>query len=214
MKSSVMPLTLQHIKLLRYSPQQGQSQSATTQTIIQLFREFDGFTITPEEVLIICLLNTIQEKSVLIKVQEQITDTSTWEEVCNIIVKIDSTSRLSDHFKQKNRFSGATVGTKACRACRRKGHLSAACTVPKDKLFCKHCDTKNSHNTAGYVKKQKVDKDKKQGENNGKKENNPKPLTASHEKGNASEEARKQNLSQMKTNGSPPECTTSVCRCA
>ena len=71
------------------------------QIIIQLFRECDGFTITPEEVLVICLLNMIQEKSVLIKVQEQITEDSTWEEVRNLIVKIDSTSRISDNFKQK-----------------------------------------------------------------------------------------------------------------
>ena len=77
MKDSVMPLTLQRIELLRYSLPQGQSQSATTQTIIELFRGCDGFSITPEELLIICLLNTIQEKSVLIKVQEQISETST-----------------------------------------------------------------------------------------------------------------------------------------
>ena len=131
MKSSVMPLTLQWIELLRYNPPQGQSQSATTQTIIQLFRECDGFTITPEEVLIICLLNTIQEKSVLIKVQEQITEESTWEEVHNLIVKIDSTSRLSDNLKHKTRFSGARVGTKAYMACRKKGHMSAACNILK-----------------------------------------------------------------------------------
>ena len=92
MKSSVMLLTLQRIELLHYSPLQGQSQSATMLTIIQLFRECDRFAISPAEVLIICLLNTIQEKSVLINVQEQITETSTWEEVRNLIVKIDSTS--------------------------------------------------------------------------------------------------------------------------
>ena len=129
-----------------------------------MFRECNGFEITPAEVLIICLLNTIQEKSVLIKVQEQITETSTWEEVRNLIVKIDNASRLSDTYKQKNRFTGATVGTKACRACRKKGHMSAACTVPKEKLFCKFCDTKNLHNTSTCIKKQKAEKEKKQGE--------------------------------------------------
>ena len=116
MKSSMMSLTLQQIELLRYSPPQGQSQSATTQTIIQLFRECDGFSITPEEVLIICLLNTIQEKSVLIKVQEQITEDSTWEQVRNLIVKIDSMSRISDNFKQTRIcHSGTVAGLKACR---------------------------------------------------------------------------------------------------
>ena len=92
MKNSVMPLNLQRIELLQYIPPQGQSQSATTQTIVQMFRECSGFEITPAEVLILCLLNTIQEKSVLIKVQEQITETLTWEEVRNLIIKIDNAS--------------------------------------------------------------------------------------------------------------------------
>ena len=181
MKSSVMPLTLQRIELLRYSLPQGQSQSAATQTIIEIFRGCDGFSITPEEVLIICLLNTIQEKSVLIKVQEQITETSTWEQVHNLIVKIDSTSRISDNFKQKTRFSGTAAGLKACRACGKKGYKAAACTIPKDKLQCKFCNSQNSHNTAASIKKQKADKEKKQGENNGKKDTNPKPKAESQE---------------------------------
>ena len=147
-----------------------------------MFCECSGFEITPAKVLIICLLNTIKEKSVLIKVQEQITETLTWEEVHNLVVKIDSTSRLSDTFKPKNHFSGATVCTKACRACGKKGHMSAACTVPKEKLFCKHCKVKNSHNTSACIKKQKADKEKKQGENGGKKENNPKPATSQRER--------------------------------
>ena len=101
MTSSVMPLTLQRLDLFRYSPPPGQSQSATTQTVVELFRNCEGFSITPEEVLIICLLNTIQEKSVLVKVQEAIDSKTTWETVRNLIVKIDSISRISDEFKQR-----------------------------------------------------------------------------------------------------------------
>ena len=59
MTSSVMPLTLQRLDLFRYSPPQGQSQSVTTQTVVELFRNCEGFSIKPEEVLIICLLITI-----------------------------------------------------------------------------------------------------------------------------------------------------------
>ena len=153
-----MPLLLQRVEMLRYSLPQGQSQSATTQTIIQMFRECSGFNITPQEVLIICLLNTIQEKTMLIKVQEQMTERSTWEEVRNNRIKINNASRLSDAYKLKNQFSGATVKSKACRACRKKGHMSAACTVPKDKLFCKYCEVKNSHNTSACIMKQKTEK--------------------------------------------------------
>ena len=115
MTSSVMPLTLQRLDLFRYSPPPGQSQSATTQTVVELFRNCEGFSITPEEVLIICLLNTIQEKSVLVKVQEAIDSRTTWETVRNLIVKIDSTSRISDEFKQRKvRASGAAARVKAC----------------------------------------------------------------------------------------------------
>ena len=52
--------------------------------------------LPPHEVLIICLLNTIQDKNMMIKVQEQMTENMTWEEVRNIIIKIDNASRLSD----------------------------------------------------------------------------------------------------------------------
>merc|ERR1712240_512921 len=156
MTTSVMPLMLQRLDLFRYSPPPGQSQSATTQTVVELFRNCEGFSITPEEVLIICLLNTIQEKSVLVKVQEAIDAKTTWEKVRNLIVKIDSTSCISDGLKQgKIRASGATAGIKASCACSRKGHMAAACTVPKTQLKYKYCATQNSHNTAVCLKKKK-----------------------------------------------------------
>ena len=47
MKNSVMPLSLQRVEMLRYNPPRGQSQSATTQTITQMFHECSGFDITP-----------------------------------------------------------------------------------------------------------------------------------------------------------------------
>ena len=59
-----------------------------------MFRECSGFDITPQEVLIICLLNTIQDKTMMVKVQEQMTENITWKEVRNIIIKINNASRL------------------------------------------------------------------------------------------------------------------------
>ena len=65
-----------------------------------MFRECSGFNITPNEVLVICLLNTIQDKLMMVKVQEQMSEMMGWEEVRNIIIKIDNASRLSDMYKQ------------------------------------------------------------------------------------------------------------------
>ena len=59
---AVMPLTLQRLEMLCYKPPAGQSQTMTTQTLVQMFRESEGFTMTPEETLIICMLNTITNK--------------------------------------------------------------------------------------------------------------------------------------------------------
>merc|ERR1712101_76041 len=196
-----MPLTLQRLDLLRYSPPQGQSQSATTQTIVELFRNCDCFNIKPEEVLIICLLNTIQEKSVLVKEQEAIDSTTTWETVRNLIVKIDSTSRISDEFKQRKlKASGAAAGVKACRACGKKGHMAASCTVPKSQLKCKFCETEKSHNTAACLKKKKNDK-KKDDEKGGKTDQTVKK-TPSQERRDGSA-TNKRDLSQPKSNRSP-----------
>merc|ERR1712120_18596 len=201
MASSVMQLTLQRLDLLRYSPPQGQSQSQTTQTVVELFRNCDGFNIKPEEVLIICLLNTIQEKSVLIKVQEAIDVTTSWEAVKNMIVKIDSTSRISDEFKQRKlKFTGATTGVKACRACGKKGHMASSCTVPKAQLKCKYCETEKSHNTAACLKKKKNDKKKE--EEKGSKSDQTAKKPNSQERRDGSDPS-KRNLSQTKSNRSP-----------
>ena len=65
---AIMPLNLQQLKVLRYKPPTGQSQTMITQTIVQMFREANGFEMTSNEVLIICLLNTVQDKNLMIKV--------------------------------------------------------------------------------------------------------------------------------------------------
>ena len=87
--------------------------------------------------------------------------------------------------------------------------MAAACTIPKDKLQCKFCNSQNSHNTAACIKKQKADKEKKQGENNGKKEENPKPKPNSKERRDDSNN-RKRNLSLPKDNGTQSEITIHV----
>ena len=74
--------------------------------------------------------------------------------------------------------------------------MSAVCTVPKEKLICKFCDMKNSHNTSAYIKKQKAEKEKKQGENTGKKEDTPKP-SKFQERRTAFKEKQKRDLSIM-----------------
>ena len=73
---AVMSLTLQRLEMLRYKPLAGQSQTVTTQSVIQMFREVNGFKITPQETLVICMLNTIQDKNMILKVQEHITENS------------------------------------------------------------------------------------------------------------------------------------------
>ena len=34
--------------------------------------------------------------------------------------------------------------SKACRACGKRGHMSPSCTMPKNKLNSKHCNSKHS----------------------------------------------------------------------
>ena len=79
----------------------------------------------------------------------------------------------------------------------------------KKKLYCKFCDTKNSHNTSACIKKQKEDKDKKKGSNTGKTDKEVKPDT-SHERREASE-IRKRDLSNMRKNNGSPVTHTNSC---
>ena len=118
-------------------------------------------TMTPEETLIICMLNMILDKSMMIKVQENITEDLPWNEVRNVIVKLDRAAHLSDVYCQTNRMHASAVQSKSCRACRKKGHMSASCTVPKKKLNCNHGNLKGSHNSNSCLKKQKAEERKK-----------------------------------------------------
>ena len=99
---AIMPLNLQWLKILRYKPPSGQSQTLKTQTIVQMFHEVNIFEMTPHEVIIICLLNTIQDKNLMIKVQEQMTEHMNWEQVRNTIIKMDRALHLSDSYRQKD----------------------------------------------------------------------------------------------------------------
>ena len=132
----------------------------TTQTLVQMFRESEGFIMRPEETLIICMLNTITDKQLMVKVQENITEDMEWTEVRNVIVKLDRAAHLSDVYYQTNRMHASAAQIKSCRACGKKGHMSALCNVPKNKLSCTHCNLKGSHNTNACLKKQKANKNK------------------------------------------------------
>ena len=155
MNMAVIPLTLQRLEMLRYKPPSGQSQTVTTQTLVQMFRECEGFAMTPEETLIICMLNTITDKALMVKVNENLTDGMSWMEVRNIIVKLDRAAHLSDVYRQTNRMHANAAQSKSCRACGKSGHMSASCNISKTKLNCTHCDLKGSHNTSACLKKKK-----------------------------------------------------------
>merc|ERR1712240_245305 len=125
----------------------------------------------------------------------------TWETVRNLIVKIDSTSRISDEFKQRKlRASGAAAGIKACRACGKKGHMAAACTVPKSQLKCKFCETEKSHNTAACLKKKKNDK-KKDDDKGGKTDKTV--IKTPSQDGRDNSNTNKRDLSHPRSNRSP-----------
>ena len=74
----------------------------------------------------------------------------------------------------------------------KKGHMVVACTVPKEKLYCKHCDMKSSHNTSACLKKQKEDKERKKEAKTGKTEKEKPPTSRARKE--TSEERRKRDL--------------------
>ena len=128
---AVMPLTLQRLEMLHYKPSTGQSQTMTTQTLVQMFRESERLTMTPEETLIICMLNTITDKQLMVKVQQNITEGMEWTEVRNVNVKLDRAAHLYDVYCQTNRMHVSVAQNKSCRACGKKRYMSASCNVPK-----------------------------------------------------------------------------------
>ena len=82
-----------------------------------MFRECEGFAMTPEETLIIVMLNTITNKELMVKVNENLRDDMTWMDVRSISVKFDRAAHLSDAYFNTNRMHAIAAQNKSCRAC-------------------------------------------------------------------------------------------------
>ena len=95
--------------------------------MVHMFHEADMFGIIGEDVLIISMLNTIQNKTIMIKVQEQLTDRIDWETVRNNIFKIDNKAFLSHSSrKQPLQMVSSQGGKHAELVARRVTWLSIA----------------------------------------------------------------------------------------
>ena len=89
-----------------------------------------------------------------------------WDDVRNIIVKLDRAAHLSDQYRNTNRMYASAAQNKSCRACRKSCHMTASCKVDKTKLNCTFCDLKGSHATNACLKKKKASKEKKENPRN------------------------------------------------
>ena len=67
--------------MVRYRPPQGQSQTLTTQMVIQMFQEAQFWDVVPEQIMKVILLNTIQTTEMMTKVQERLKEAEDWEVV-------------------------------------------------------------------------------------------------------------------------------------
>ena len=67
---AVMPQCLRRLEVLRYKRPLGQSQTINTQFVVHMFREVIMWDFRPQDIMAMCLLNTIQDKSMMIKFQE------------------------------------------------------------------------------------------------------------------------------------------------
>ena len=60
--------------------------------------------MTLEETMVICMLNTIQDKNMMVKVQEHMKENMDWEDVRNIIVKLDRAAHISIVISKSTKF--------------------------------------------------------------------------------------------------------------
>ena len=104
-----------------------------------MFRECNRFAMTPEETLIIVMLNTITNKDLMVKVNKNLREDIAWTDVRNIIVKLDRAAHLSDQYQNTNKMHASAAQNKSCRACGKLGHMTALCKVDKTKLNCTFC---------------------------------------------------------------------------
>merc|ERR1712030_271576 len=85
--TSVRPLPLQQLNVIRLANSGGETQSQITHRMIDTFRNAQMFEIDGNELLKVILLHTIQEKSVMVEVLRTLKPRDTWADVRDIILK-------------------------------------------------------------------------------------------------------------------------------
>merc|ERR1712237_59403 len=98
LKTSVQPLPLQQLNVLRLVNSGGETQSQITHRTIDSFRNAQMFDMNGNELLKVVLLHTIQEKSLMIEVLRQVHSRHNWADVRDMILKINSINQLGGEY--------------------------------------------------------------------------------------------------------------------
>ena len=91
---TVMPLVLVKLQALRYQAPHGESQTVTTNKVLQLYREANINTMSGEEIGHLMAIHSVTNKEIIEDINKELSTLRTGEEVLRRVTMLDK-SRIS-----------------------------------------------------------------------------------------------------------------------
>ena len=175
----IHPLLNRRVQFLTMQQAEGQLMSEHIIGLTKAGMEADVDTMTPEDWKATRIISSCTDKEMrtkLLEMKPAVANKPTVTELEKVVADFEARKISEDLLGgPKSRRIQEKKDKGKCWKCQQKGHFARECTFPKDKLYCKVCNTKGNHNTfqGCQGKKEYPQKEKK----NKKKEKSRRSIT-------------------------------------
>ena len=149
----IHPLLNRRVQFLTMQQAEGQLMSEHIIGLTKAGMEADVDTMTPEDWKATRIISSCTDKEMrtkLLEMKPAVANKPTVTELEKVVADFEARKISEDLLTgggPKNRRIQKEKDKGKCWKCQQKGHFARECTFPKDKLYCKVCNTKGNHNT-------------------------------------------------------------------
>ena len=149
----IHPLLNRRVHFLTMQQAEGQLMSEHIIGLTKAGMEADVDTMNPEDWKATRIISSCTDKEMrtkLLEMKPAVANKPTVAELEKVVADFEARKISEDLLTgggPKSRRIQEKKDKGKCWKCQQKGHFARECTFPKDKLYCKVCNTKGNHNT-------------------------------------------------------------------
>ena len=152
LERTVTPIELTRLEALRYRGPPGQSQTATTNSTMQLYRNAEMHMMSGEDIMKLGAINSVTDREIMKELTKDLRNLTTYQEIVERITLLDKSNVISNSLleTQKKHYSyqvNSAFKKIRCQRCGKTDHNIKECKIKPEDIKCDHCQI------TGHLKK-------------------------------------------------------------